>query len=103
VLVRDGFSAVALVFGGFWFAWHRMWLVLTGYIVVALMLTGAAVLTGLDPPGGILLQSLFSFSVGLEASRLRRWHVERAGFGEVAVVHGRDQDEAEMRYFAQTI
>src|SRR5258707_14497536 len=33
--VRDGFSFSAFVFGPLWMLWHRMWLVLLGYIGVS--------------------------------------------------------------------
>ncbi len=100
VFVRSGFLPSALIFGGFWFFWHRMWLVLAGYVGLLAMLAGAVLLIGLHPAGAIVLQSLVAFAVGLEASGLRRWHVERAGYHEVAGVSGRNRDDAEMRYFA---
>jgi hypothetical protein len=36
--VRDGFSFSAFVFGPLWMLWHRMWLVLLGYIGVSVAL-----------------------------------------------------------------
>src|SRR5258708_34507867 len=34
--VRDGFHFWAAVFGPLWLAWHRLWLALIGWIIVAL-------------------------------------------------------------------
>jgi len=103
VLVRDGFAPLALVFGGLWFLWHRMWLVLIAYILVVVGLAGLIASGVIAPLGAMFLQSLLAFVVGLEASGLRRWTVERSGYQEVAVVAGQNRDEAELRYFAHTV
>ncbi len=100
IFVRDGFSVKALIFGGLWFLWHRMWLVFGGYIVLVLILGGVVGLGLLHPLGASLLQTLLAFTVGLHATALHRHHIERAGFREVAVVTGESRDDAELRYFS---
>lgn len=100
VFVRDGFSVAALIFGAAWFLWHRMWLVLIGYIAIVSVVVSLIALGLLHPVGASLLQSLLAVTVGLHATALRRWTVERRGFREIAVVTGQNNDEAELRYFA---
>ena len=39
VFVRDGFSFWAFLVAPWWMLWHRMWLVLLGYVVVSGRLT----------------------------------------------------------------
>ncbi|MEL6288352.1 MAG: DUF2628 domain-containing protein [Pseudomonadota bacterium] len=98
--LKDGFSVAALIFGALWFIWHRMWIVLVGYLVVVGLL-GALAASGLLAPFGVmLLQSLLAATVGLHATALRRWSMELRGFTEVAVVHADDAEAAEVRFFS---
>lgn len=98
--LRDGFSPAALIFGGLWFLWHRMWLVFGGYMGLVLLLAGLVGLGFLHPVGATLLQSVLAIAVGLQATALRHWHMGRKGFSEIGVVTGANEDEAELRYFA---
>ena len=78
---------------------HRMWLVLLGYIVVAVALQVALA------PGrrverrcgfvGVLLALL----VGIEAGTLRRFTLGRRGWRNVGIVVGDDRETAERRFF----
>jgi hypothetical protein len=99
VFVRDGFSWRAFVLAPLWMLWHRMWLVLGGYLVLAVAVDkGVAVLDGpqlLTVLAGILLSLL----VGLEASTLRRLTLRRKGWTNVGVVSGVDLEDAEKRFF----
>ena len=38
VFVRDGFSFWAFLLGPLWMLWHRLWLVLIGYLVLVILL-----------------------------------------------------------------
>ncbi|MEL7542601.1 MAG: DUF2628 domain-containing protein [Pseudomonadota bacterium] len=98
--VRDGFSPFALVFGVLWFLWHRMWWVAGGYAGFVLMIGMVAASGFVAPAGMMLLQSLLAFAVGLHATALRRWSVERKGFAEIAVVQADDLEAAELRFFS---
>ncbi|MEO0619464.1 MAG: DUF2628 domain-containing protein [Pseudomonadota bacterium] len=98
--LRDGFSPFALIFGVLWFLWHRMWWVAAGYVAVVLALGALAASGSVVPVGMMLLQSLLAVAVGLNATALRRWSVERAGFAEIAVVQADDPEAAELRFFS---
>ncbi|MEJ0011384.1 MAG: DUF2628 domain-containing protein [Bauldia sp.] len=100
VFVKDGFNWPALFFAGPWLIYRRMWLVLIGYIVIAM---GIAFLAErlVGSSGGpiiFLLHILFA----LEANELRRWTLERNGYRMIGVAEGRSLEEAEIRYFGET-
>jgi hypothetical protein len=99
VFVRDGFSVWAFLLATLWMLRHRMWLVLVIYIVVA-----AGIEIGLRYAGvsGFVLgivAFLISFVVGIEASTLRRFTLDRRGWKNVGIVSGEDLEDAERRFF----
>ena len=46
IFVRDGFYFRAFLFAPLWMLWHRMWLVLAGYLIVSAVLETALVALG---------------------------------------------------------
>jgi Protein of unknown function (DUF2628) len=92
VLVREGFSWGALIFGWLWLLLHRAWipallLLASGLAIGALTADGLrAVLLG----GMIVLQGLFG-------NDLRRWSLERRGYRLEHVVAARDAEGALAR------
>lgn len=98
VFVKEGFCWPALFFSAIWSLWHRLWLVLIGYLVIVLMLEATSRLVGGIAPGvtGLLFALLFA----LEANGLRRWTLERRGWQPVAMVEGSNREAAEVRFFA---
>jgi len=98
--VRDGFSIWAFLFAVLWMLWHRMWLVLLGYIIVAVGIESALRYAGFSGPVLVIVGIFISFLVGIESSTLRRFALARRGWKNVAVVSGNDLEEAERRFFA---
>lgn len=101
VVIRDGFSVVALIAPLLWFLWHRMWL---EALVIFIVSTGLGVLSmipGLEaaPAVGILV-SLF---VGLEARNLRAGSFRRRGWKDWGVVAASSYKEAELRYMTEAL
>ncbi len=99
--VKEGFCWPALFFSAFWLLWHRMWLVLAGYIVIEVLLVIAGALIG-GPIGGVL-SLLFTVLFALEANGLRRWTLERNGWTLAGVVSGAGLAECETRFFQQWV
>jgi len=99
VFVRDGFYFRAFLFTPFWLLWHRMWLVLAGYVIVSAVLETALVALGATPADVLVVALLISLLVGLEASTLRRFTLNRRGWLNVGVVSGASLEDAERRYF----
>jgi hypothetical protein len=97
--VRDGFSFWAFLLGPIWMLWHRLWLVLIGYLVsMAALQVGVAKL-GATGGARALVGLLVAILVGLEAATLRRWTLRRGGWKNLGVVVADDSDLAERRFF----
>jgi hypothetical protein len=97
--VRDGFSIWAFLFAPLWMLWHRMWLVLVGYLVLSAGLEVLVKAFGASAFVVGLSGLLISFLVGLEGSTLRRFTLARRGWRNVGVVSGDDREDAERRFF----
>jgi hypothetical protein len=99
VFVRDGFSFWAFIAAPWWMLWHRMWLVLAGYVVLIVALMFALVALGASH-GALAVVSLFvAILIGLEASTLRRFTLQRRGWRNVGIISGDDMEAAERRFF----
>jgi hypothetical protein len=99
VFVRDGFSFRAFLFAPVWMLWHRMWLVLAGYLIVSAVLESALVVVGATPADVFVVALLIALLIGLEASTLRRFTLKRRGWRNVGIVSGANLEDAERRYF----
>lgn len=98
VFIKDGFSWPALILPILWILWHRLWLVLLGYLAAAVAVEAAALTAG--GPWAAISGVMFAILFGLEANNLRRWTLERRGWTFAAAMAGADRDEAEARFFA---
>jgi hypothetical protein len=95
VLVREGFSWGALIFGPFWLFAHRAWL--AGGLVLLAGLT----LAGAPQPGGLVLDAGFAWALGLFGNDLRRWTLAQRGYTFAGVVGAPDPDAALARLLQQ--
>jgi hypothetical protein len=94
VLVREGFSWGALLFGPFWLFAHRAWI--AGALALCAWI--AASLTP-DPFPAVLLPAL-AWLLGVSGSDLVRWSLERRGFLLAHVIAGANADAAFARLLA---
>jgi hypothetical protein len=89
VLVREGFSWGALLFGPLWLAMHRAWipaaLALAAGVLILVLTAGAAT--------AALLAAL-ALWLGLSGNDLRRWSMRLRGFTLAQVLAARDESEA---------
>jgi len=99
IFVRDGFSIWAFLFAPLWMLWHRMWLVLVCYIVMAVGLEAVVRALGASEPAGTLIGLCISLLVGLEAGTLRRFTLTRRRWKNIGIVSGDDREAAERRFF----
>jgi Protein of unknown function (DUF2628) len=95
--VRDGFSFWAFLLGPLWMLWHRLWLVLLGYIVIVVVAQVGLSLAGAPEAAKALVSLLIAVLVGLEASSLRRFSLRR--WKPLGVVVADDRNMAERRFF----
>jgi len=97
--VRDGFSWTAAVLAPVWLLAHRLWWAFAGYLVAE----GAIEVirqSGLLHPGWTTLAAMaMSLLIGLEASTLRRWSLDRRGWTTLGAVSGRNTEDCERRFF----
>ena len=94
VLVREGFSWGAFLFGPFWLLAHRLWLHALLWFVVA-----AAALF-LPAAGGAPALAALQFLLGCHARDLRRRALARRGYAQAHVVAERDEERALARLVA---
>lgn len=97
VAIKDGLRPFAIVFGPLWFVAKRLWLGALGVLLIEAALIGATWLIELPRPAVAVLQGLFHILVGLEASTIQRWTLNRSGWREVGAVSGHGRREAEVR------
>jgi hypothetical protein len=99
VFVPDRFTWSAFLLAPVWMLWHRLWLVLGGYVLVTAAITAALRFAGAASDGRMLVGALVMLLVGLEAPSLRRWTLLRNGWREVGTVVGDNRESAERRFF----
>ena len=96
VLIREGFSVGAALFGWLWLLWHRAW------IPAALVFAAQMVMVRIATPssagaiclGVIMLQGLFGRD-------MVRWAMDRRGYVDGPVVAAIDQDAALARLLTE--
>jgi hypothetical protein len=96
ILLREGFSFGALIFGPFWMAAHRAWLPAAATLLLAILILALT----RPPASGILILGLAVLQ-GLTGRDLVRWSIARRGYLEANVVTGRNHDEAQARLLAE--
>jgi len=99
VFVRDGFTFWAFLLGPVWMLWHRLWLVLAGYLIVATALVVVLRSLGVSASVMVVAGILLALLVGFEAATLRRFALARRRFRNVGIVVGDDLETAERRFF----
>src|SRR6476469_2470889 len=97
--VRDGFHFWAAVFGPLWLVWHRLWLALIGWIVVALAINVGMARLGADGTTIFWVDVLIALLMGCEASSIRRWTLSRRNWRQLDIVVARNGETAERRFF----
>ena len=91
LLIPEGFSPWAFLFGPFWLFAHRVWWV---GLVVLLGLVG---LNLLPDPYGIALALAAHLLLGFQGQDLSRWALARRGWTLAHLVQGRDAEGALVR------
>jgi hypothetical protein len=99
VFVRDGFAFWAFLLTPLWMLWHRLWLVLLGYVLVMIALQVGLGALGTSPTVMSAVGLLMSLLVGFEAATLRRFTLARRRWKTVGIIVGDDAESAERRFF----
>jgi Protein of unknown function (DUF2628) len=99
VFVRDGFHFWAAVASVIWLLWHRLWLVLIGWIVLMIAVQFGMSALGASRGTIFIVDVLISILMGFEAATLRRWTLSRRKWRQLDIVVGDDEELAERRFF----
>ncbi len=91
LLVREGFSWTALLFGPLWLLAHRVWD--TALLAAALSLA----LWLLPWPWGAILNAALMVAIGVFGRDLCRWTLDRRGYLLTDIVAAHDEDAALAR------
>lgn len=98
VFVRDGFSWAALIFGPLWLIAQRAWLPLGLYFATSFIAGALSQLVGAPPSWTMLVGLAVNAVLGFEASSIKRWSLDRAGWTDHGTVSGRGLAECERRF-----
>lgn len=99
VFIKEGFCWPAFFFAIPWLLYRAMWLVLIGYLILAIAVAAAGEIIG--GAGPFVAGFAFSLLFSLEANSLRRWTLERRGWSLIGLTSGNNRDECETRFFAE--
>jgi hypothetical protein len=96
VLICEGFSIWAALFGWIWLLWQRAWIpaALVFAVDLVVLRIGASSAGGAICLGVVVLQ-------GLLGRDLVRWSLARRGFAEGPIVAARDHDSALARLLTE--
>ncbi|MHA1568433.1 MAG: DUF2628 domain-containing protein [Alphaproteobacteria bacterium] len=99
VLVKEGFSWPALMFGPIWALGLGLWVAAAALLAAGAVIGAALELSGADFPTRAAIVAGFQVLVGFTANDFRRWSLARRGFADARVVAAPDRLAAERRYF----
>ncbi len=92
VLVREGFSFGAFLFGPLWLALHRAWIP-----AILFLIASAMIVTRAAPPVSTVLLLGEMMLLGLSGRDLVRWSLGRRGYVLAHAVVARNTDAALLR------
>ncbi len=100
IFLKEGFSWPALLVPLLWLLYHRMWMLAAAYIGVSLLVSLPGYWLGPQGVAAALIGLGSGLIMACEANGLRRWHLSRNGYRQVATIAAPDLPEAELRYFS---
>lgn len=98
VLVKEGFSWMAFLFTVIWALAHRMWWVAMAVFALFVLIGSALVALGVGETTDGLITLALMVGLGMVGNDLRRWTLARADFQEVAIVSGKNAEDATRRF-----
>ncbi|MBV1885651.1 MAG: DUF2628 domain-containing protein [Parvibaculaceae bacterium] len=99
VFAKDGFAWLALFAPIVWMIFHRMWKVLTAYIILLVALTFGLDFLSFNQTEVAIVANGFNIMIALQAGDLRAWELNNSGYETKAVVAAANEEEAEIRFF----
>ncbi len=99
IFVPEGFSFGAFVFGVLWALWHRMWMAAAVLLAISGAIAIAGNLLALNESVIAIVGFTVNLIFGFEARDLQIRSLISRGYDHIGVSHGKNIDEAEIRYF----
>lgn len=100
IFLKEGFCWPALWFPFVWLLYHRMWLLGAAYASVSVVVALLGQWLGSDGAPAAIIGLGSGLLVAFEANGLRRWHLQRSGYRQVAAIAAENLPQAEARYFS---
>lgn len=97
-VIKDRFSIFACLLTPIWCVWHKLWLELVAYVGVAFVLGFVAFFVGESASAWVGF--LVAVLIGLEASSIRGYALQRKGYLFKGGVLAQSERDAEWRYVA---
>ena len=98
-MVKEGMCWPAFFFSFLWAAWHRLWWAALGLLAAALGVPAILNAAGAGGATGLLCVLAIAAFVGAAANDWRGRALERRGRRLVAVIAGRNGEDAARRFF----
>ena len=99
IFIPECFSFGALVFTVLWALWHRMWLAAAVLLAISAAIAIAGNLFALNETVMAIAGFTVNLIFGLEARELQIRSLIARGYTHIGFSHGKNLDEAEVRYF----
>lgn len=103
VLIKEGFSWAAFLFGPLWALWHGMWRTAIGVVIMSGAVSGIGRVVGLAEAGDLALSAGLQVAMGLWANDWRRYVLARRDILERGAIAARRMSDAEKRYLTGAI
>ncbi|MEJ2125404.1 MAG: DUF2628 domain-containing protein [Alphaproteobacteria bacterium] len=101
VFVKEGFSIFAFLAPLIWLLFNRMWWEAAAFFCLMMFLEITVSLLGIGPEITAVISFLINIIFAFEARNLQRYGLERNGYSMIAIVSGRNLDEAEQRFLSE--
>ena len=99
VLLKEGFTFWAFIFGPVWLLAKRQWVLLLGFIVCAVVTRLAVALFDLPLLTFVVIALFLHVMLGYHANDLRAWRLKRRGYRYAGVLAAESPMHAQRRYY----
>ena len=100
VFVKEGFCWPAFFVPLLWLIYHRLWLGILAFFLVAGIVGVISQMLN-SPPTVLALSVALNLLVGAEANNWRRWTLRRKDYDPQAIVGATSLELAETKYFTE--
>ena len=98
-VVKEGMCWPAFFFSFLWAAWHRLWWAALGLMVAVSAVSAILIAAGAEGATGVVCTLALAAFIGGAANDWRCRALERRGRRPVAVIAGRNAEDAARRFF----